>query len=70
MKHRRIKRQVPDNGQPDPELDKDLAYLVKLGLIKEYHMNGEVIYGITEAGDKFVEETLLPKGNPSIADLP
>lgn len=48
----------PEGGTIDPKLDRDLADLVKKGLIEKFTMNGETIYSLTPLGNKLAEELL------------
>jgi hypothetical protein len=68
MKQKKSNKPHPEGGTIDPELDRDLECLVKIGIIKKHIVNGGVVYGITEKGDEFVEENLLK--NLKIEDLP
>ncbi len=55
----------PEGGTIDPELDANLADLVKKGIIEKFVMNGQVIYGITPYGDKVAEELIRRERNKS-----
>jgi DNA-binding PadR family transcriptional regulator len=62
----------PDGGTIDPELDKNLEDLVKMGYIKRFVINGETIYGMTPLGNKYAKEVLkMDENKPRhIKDLP
>ncbi|MCL4386326.1 MAG: hypothetical protein M1326_08455 [Cyanobacteria bacterium] len=69
MKTNKRKR---DEEQIDPKLIKDLNYLVKIGYIKEYNVDGEIIYGIAPLGEEYAKKNLKIDNNKlkSIEDLP
>lgn len=70
MKQRKSNKPHPEGGTIDPELDKNLDDLVKKGLIEKFVMNGQVIYGITPLGDRYVEEVLMKKNKNKPRKLP
>lgn len=70
MKKNKSNKPHPKEETIDPELNKNLDDLVKKGLLEKFVMNGQVIYGITPLGDRYVEEVILKKNKNKLRKLP
>jgi len=65
MKQKQSKNIKLDEGITDPELQKNLNHLVKLGLVERFELDGKIIYGLTPLGDTYGENLLKKDKNKS-----